>query len=41
MLKKGYRVEGIAPEQKSTGTRKISAHVQLRDQILVITVIDG
>lgn len=38
---KGCRVEGRAPATDSVGTRKISAHVHLSENILVITVINN
>ena len=37
----GYRVEGRAPASDATGTRNISAHVSLSENVLVITVINS
>jgi hypothetical protein len=37
----GCRVEGRAPATDSVGTRRISAHVRLTENIVVITVINN
>lgn len=37
----GYRVKGRAPNSDSLGMREISAHVSIKEKIIVITVIDG
>lgn len=39
--KNGYRVQGRAANSDSQGVRKISAHVNIKEKVIVITVIDA